>query len=90
MGAKNIEFYLDEMEYFTQQWRSFSLRRLHRIQTRVLNPMLRQTQKIQRGILMMTTREKLNLAALALGVTATFAWISLLGVALSRAIAWLL
>jgi hypothetical protein len=38
----------------------------------------------------MTTREKLNLAGLALGVTATFAWIGLLGVALCRAIERLL
>jgi hypothetical protein len=38
----------------------------------------------------MTTREKLNLVGLALGVTATFVWIGLLGFALSRAIEWLL
>jgi hypothetical protein len=38
----------------------------------------------------MTTREKLNLAGLALGMTATFAWIGLMGFAVSQAIAWLL
>jgi hypothetical protein len=41
--------------------------------------------KMQRGDL-----EKLNLAALALGMTATFVWIGLMGFAVSQAIAWLL
>jgi hypothetical protein len=38
----------------------------------------------------MTMREKLNLAGLAFGLTATFAWIGLLGFGLSEAIRWLL
>ena len=60
-------------------------------QTRVLNLTIRQRQQQHSvGILRMTTREKLNLAGLALGVTATFVWIGLLGIALSRAVEWLL
>ena len=38
----------------------------------------------------MTIREKLNLAGLAFGLTATFAWIGLLRIGLSEAIRWLL
>jgi hypothetical protein len=45
---------------------------------------------MQRGVYRMTKREKLNLAGLGLGITATFAWIGLMGFALSQAISWLL
>jgi hypothetical protein len=38
----------------------------------------------------MTTTEKLQLAGLGLGLTASVAWMAFLGFALSRAIAWLL
>ena len=38
----------------------------------------------------MTIREKLNLAGLGLALTATFAWIGLLGFGISEAIRWLL
>ena len=46
--------------------------------------------RMPRGVYRMTKREKLNLAGLALGITATLAWIGLMGVALSQAISWLL
>jgi hypothetical protein len=42
------------------------------------------------GGLSMTIREKLNLAGLCLALTATFAWIGLLGFGISEAIRWLL
>jgi hypothetical protein len=95
MRAKGyvIEFYLDDMEYFAQHCRSFLAALTAPIapnQTRVLKPPRRQTQNRAWASYFMTTREKLNLAGLALGVTATFAWIGLLGFALSRAIEWLL
>ncbi len=38
----------------------------------------------------MTTKDALNLAGLALGMTATFVWIGLLGFGISKAIVWLL
>jgi hypothetical protein len=38
----------------------------------------------------MTITEKLQLAGLALGMTASIAWIAFLGFALSQAVAWLL
>jgi hypothetical protein len=38
----------------------------------------------------MTTAEKLELAGLALGITASIVWIGFLGFALTQAIAWLL
>ena len=47
-------------------------------------------KRMQRGVYRMTTKEKLNLAGLALGITATFAWIGVMGFALSQAISWLL
>ena len=84
------EFCLNEMEYFSPQCCSFYRHPLQRIQTCVSNLTPRQTQQHSVGILRMTTREKLNLAGLAHGVTATFVWIGLLGIALSRAVEWLL
>ena len=42
------------------------------------------------GIYQMTTKEALNLAGLALGMTATLVWIGLLGFGISKAIVWLL
>jgi hypothetical protein len=38
----------------------------------------------------MTITEKLQLAGLALGMTASIAWIAFLGLVLSQAVAWLL
>jgi hypothetical protein len=38
----------------------------------------------------MTNKEKLELAGLALGITASVVWTAFLGFALSQAIAWLL
>jgi len=38
----------------------------------------------------MTITEKLQLAGLALGMTASIAWIAFLGFVLSQAVAWLL